>query len=134
MKKLIVILPLALVLLTLTLGIAGASYGYADPALCLNGKWLVVNAADASAVTVFVPEDSQYGDQAAGGCKTPGPNVPIIQTVKEKGEHHLVLVQIDGKHASTPSVSVSYGDRKEVQPNNGKGKLNFLFMILGKGN
>jgi hypothetical protein len=134
MKKLIVILPLALVLLSLTIGIAGAGYGYADPALCVAGKWLVVNAAKDSAVTVFVPEDSKYGNQIQGGCTTPGPNVPIIQTVKEKGEHRLMVVQIDGKNASTPSVSVTYGNRPKVQNNNGRGKLNFLFMIFGPDN
>jgi hypothetical protein len=129
MKKMFIILPLAVLLLTLTVGIAGAAYGYEDPALCVAGKWLVVDAASPSAVTVFVPEDTRYGDQKAGGCKIEGPtNVPLIQVVvKVRGDGHTMRVQIDGKNASTPQVHVTYGDEALTKANKGKGTLDFRF-------
>jgi hypothetical protein len=129
MKKMFVVLPLAVLLLTLTIGIAGARYGYEDPALCVAGKWLVVDAAHPAAVTVSVPEDTPYGDQKAGGCKTPLPSVPLISAVKERGEGHTMHVKVEGKGASTPTVSVSYGDTHFTKANNGKGVLNFDFRV-----
>lgn len=129
MKKMLVILPLAMLLLTLTIGIAGAGYSYADPALCVAGKWLVVNAASPAAVMVSVPEDTPYGNQKAGGCKTPLPNVPLINIVRERGEGHNMHVMVDGKGASTPTVNVSYGDTLFTKANNGKGMLNFDFKV-----
>lgn len=127
MKKMFVILPLAALLLTLTIGIAGAAYGYEDPALCVAGKWLVVDAASPSAVTVFVPEDTRYGDQKAGGCKVAGPAAPLVQIVKERGGGHSMRIQIDGKNASTPHVHVTYGDEALTKANKGKGALDFRF-------
>jgi hypothetical protein len=127
MKKMFIILPLAVLLLTLTVGIAGAAYGYEDPVLCVAGKWLVVDAASPSAVTVFVPEDTRYGDQKAGGCKVAAPAVPLVQIVKERGDGHSMRVQIDGKNASTPQVHVAYGDEALTKVNKGKGTLDFRF-------
>ena len=133
MKKLLFGLPFAVLLLTLTIGVASARYGYEDPALCVAGKWLIVDAAKQSAVTVFVPEDTPYGDQKAGGCKTPGPNVPLLQVVKERGESHSMRLLVDGKLASTPSVKVTYGDAVQVKGNNGKDRLNFRFALPAGG-
>lgn len=129
MKKMLVVLPLAVLLLTLTIGIAGAAYGYEDPALCVAGKWLMVDAASPSAVTVFVPEDTRYGDQKAGGCKVARSSVPLIQIVKERGEGQNMRVQIDGKNASTPQVHVTYGDEVLTKSNKGKGTLDFKFEL-----
>ncbi len=133
MKKTFLVLPLAVLLLTLTIGVASARYQYEDPALCVAGKWLIVDAANPSAVKVFVPEDVPYGDQQAGGCTTPGPNVALLQIVKEKGDHATLQVQIDGKNATTPSVTVSYGDVVTVKANKGKGTLNFRFAVPHSG-
>lgn len=127
MKKMFVVLPLAVLLLSLTMGVAAARYQYEDPVLCVSGQWLVVNAASPSAVTVFVPEDTAYGNQKAGGCKDAMPNVPLVQTVKERGEGHSMLVQVDGKNATTPKVQVSYGDQVFTKDNKGKDTLDFRF-------
>jgi hypothetical protein len=129
MKKMFIVLPLAALLLTLTIGIAGARYSYEDPALCVAGKWLTVDAAHPAAVMVSVPEDTPYGDQKAGGCKTPLPNVPLINVVRERGEGHIMHVRVDGKGASTPTVSVSYGGTSFTKANDGKGMLNFDFRV-----
>ncbi len=133
MKKTLFVLPLAVLLLTLTIGVAAASYQYEDPALCVAGKWLIVDAANPAAVRVFVPEDVPYGDQQAGGCATPGPKVALLQIVKERGKHATMHVQIDGKGAATPSVTVSYGDVVTVKANKGKGVLNFWFAVPPSG-
>ena len=129
MKKLTVVLPLALLLVALTVGIAAAGFGYEDPALCVAGHWLVVDAAQVSAVHVFLPEDTPYGDQAAGGCTTPGPNVPILQIVREKGRHGQMLIMVDGKFASTPTVTASYNGATKVDRNRGRGVLVFNFAV-----
>lgn len=133
MKKMLVVLPLAVFLLMLTIGITGAAYDYEDPALCVAGKWLLVNAAHPAAVAVFVPEDTPYGDQQAGGCKTPGPNFPQPKVVKERGEGNVMHVVVDGKDASTPTVQVLYGDKTVTKANNGKGTLNFQFAVPHHG-
>jgi hypothetical protein len=106
-----------------------AGMGAEDPKLCVEGKWLLVDAAPPSAVKVIVPEDTRYGNQRQGGCRTPGPNVPMITVVVERGEHHVMRVQVDGKFASKPTVRVTYGDAVRVQRNDGKGNLNFLFVV-----
>ena len=69
MKKMLLVLPLAVLLLTLSIGVAVARYDYEDPALCVAGKWLLVDAASPAGVTVFVPEDTAYGNQKAGGLQ-----------------------------------------------------------------
>jgi hypothetical protein len=127
MKKLLFVLPLAVLLLTLTIGNAAARYDYEDPSLCVAGKWLLVDAASRAGVTVFVPEDTPYGDQKAGGCKTAGPDVPLVRTVKERGGGHTMRVQVDGKLASTPQVIVSYGDKTFTKENKGRGTFEFKF-------
>jgi hypothetical protein len=128
MKKMFLVLPLAVMLLTLTIGVAAARYDYEDPTLCVAGKWLLVDAAAQPAgITVFVPEDTPYGDQKAGGCQTAGPNVPLVQVVKERGGGHTLRVQVDGKLASTPEIVVSYGDKSITKNNKGRGTFEFKF-------
>ncbi|MCL4395862.1 MAG: hypothetical protein M1482_13845 [Chloroflexi bacterium] len=132
MKRIGVVLSLTLLLLTATIGIAAARYGYEDPALCVAGQWLVVDAAQNSAVQVFLPEDTAYGDQAAGGCATPGPNVPILQTVREKGRHGAMRVLVNGKFATTPTLTVSYNGVTKVVQNRGRGMLVFNFALTDR--
>lgn len=129
MKKMLVVLPLAVLLLTLTIGITGAAYDYEDPALCVAGKWLLVNAAHPAAITVFVPDGTPYGDWKAGGCEKRGKGLPQPQVVKEHGEGNIMHVAVDGKNASTPEVKVSYGDTVQTQTNKGTGMLNFQFNL-----
>lgn len=129
MKKLLVVLPLAVLLVALTLSWAGAGMDYEDPKLCVDGKWLLVNAAHPSGVTVFLPEGVRYGNQQQGGCATPGPDVPLLTAVVQRGEHHWMRVQVDGAQASRPIVRATYGPVTEARFNNGHGKLNFLFFV-----
>ena len=129
MKKLLVVLPLVLALVVLALPIVNAAMDDEDPKLCVEGKWLLVIAAKPSAIQVTVPEDVRFGDQQAGGCATPGPDVPLITAVRERGEHHWIRVKVDGKHASQPTVTASYGNRVQTRRNNGHGNLNFLFFV-----
>ncbi len=129
MKKMLVVLPVALLLLTLTIGVVSAGYAYEDPALCVAGQWLVIDAANSSAVSVAVPEDTPYGNQQAGGCQTAGPDVPLLNVVRERGEGHRMSVKVDGREATTPTVTVSYGDESVTKKNNGRGSLNFKFTV-----
>jgi len=129
MKKLLVVLPLVLALVVLTLPIVGAGMDDDDPMLCVDGKWLLVVAANPAAVQVTVPEDAQFGNQQQGGCTTPGPNAPLITAVRERGEHHWMRVTVDGKHASQPTVTVTYGAASRVKANDGRGALNFVFFV-----
>jgi len=129
MKKLPYVIPLAALLVALTIAFAGAGMEYEDPALCVEGKWLLVNAAHPSAIRVTVPEDARYGDQQAGGCQTSMPGIPLIQVVKERGEHHIMRVWVDGSQATTPTVTATYGDAVRVKHNSGRGNLNFLFVV-----
>ena len=127
MKKLMIVLPLAVLMISLSFAIASAGVDWEDPALCVEGQWLLVDAAHPAAVTVSLPEGTRYGDQAAGGCTTPGPAVPIIQVVKERGGHEM-KVQVDGKNA-TPTVKASFGNVSQTKSNNGKQTLNFKFAL-----
>ena len=127
MKKMLFVLPLALLLVTLTMGVAAARYDYEDPALCVAGQWLLVDAATPAGVTVFVPDGTAYGDQTAGGCKTAGPDVPLVQVVKERGGGHTMRIQVDGKQASTPVITVLYGKESQTQNNKGRGTSEFKF-------
>jgi hypothetical protein len=129
MKQTVFMLLTVVALLAWTLPVALAGQAADDPKLCVEGKWLVVVAAPPSAVKVFVPEDTHYGNQQQGGCRTPGPNVPPITAVVERGEHHVMSVQVDGKFASRPTVKATYGDAVRVQPNDGRGNVNFLFFV-----
>ena len=133
MKKGFLVLPLAVLLLTLTIGVAAARYDYEDPVLCVAGQWLMVDAAAQPAgVTVYVPDGTAYGNQAAGGCTTAGPNSPLVQVVNDRGNNHTLRVQVDGKLASTPQVVVSYGSQTSTKGNDGKGTLNFRFDLPAK--
>jgi len=127
MKKLMLVLPLTVLMLSFSLTIASAGVDWEDPALCVAGQWLLIDAAQPSAVTVIVPENTRYGDQKAGGCKTPGPSVPLIQNVKVRDDGDTMRVQVDGKNASTPNVKASFGNRTQTKSNNGKQTLNFRF-------
>ncbi len=129
MKKLIFALTLTVMLLSMTFAAVGAGVEWDDPKLCVNGEWLLVIAAKPSAIKVYVPEDARYGDQRQGGCKTPGPNVPVITNVVKRGERDAMLVLVDGKFATTPTVEASYKGVKQVRPNNGKQTLVYLFRL-----
>jgi hypothetical protein len=129
MKKTVFMLLMVVALLAWTLPVALAGSNAEDPKLCVEGKWLVVVAAPTTAVKVMVPEDTHYGNQQQGGCRTPGPNVPQITAVVERGEHHLMHVQVDGQFASKPTVKATYGDAVRVERNDGRGNVNFLFFV-----
>lgn len=126
MKKLLFVLPLAVLMIALTLTVASAGVDWEDPALCVNGQWLLIDAATPEAVTVSLPEGTQYGDQIAGGCATAGPAVPLVQVINERGGHAM-KVQVDGKNATTPNVTASFGASTQTKSNNGKQMLNFKF-------
>ena len=105
---------------------AFAQLEWEDPALCVNGKWLLIDSATMRAIEVVVPKGAAYGDQAAGGCATHAPAslLPLSQ-VKERGHDDGVRVWIDGREAS-PKVTVSYGDQSRTERNHG-GVLYFRF-------
>jgi hypothetical protein len=130
MKKLLVVLPLVLALVVLTLPIVGAGMDDDDPVLCVDGNWLQVVAANPAAVQVTVPEDVPFGNQHEGGCMTPAPpKARLITAVREGSEHHWMLVWINGKHASQPTVTVTYGAASRVKANDGRNALNFVFFV-----
>jgi hypothetical protein len=107
---------------------AFADLEWADPALCVNGKWLMVDAANNSAIEVQLPRDAAYGDQAAGHCATPAPAplLPMSQ-VKVRGNDHAMLVVVDGAQAS-PRLTVSYGRQSETRRNRGN-DMHFEFQL-----
>ena len=129
MKKLLVVLPLAVLLVALALTVVGAAMDEDDPKLCVEGKWLLVNAAHVSGVRVTVPEDARFGNQKQGGCTTPGPNVALITAVRERGEGRWMRVWIDGDQASKPTVTVTYGAASQTRRNSGHDNLNFVFLV-----
>jgi len=129
MKKLLVVLPLAVLLVALALTIVGAAMDDEDPKLCVDGRWLLVNAAHVSGMRVTVPEDARFGNQQQGGCTTPGSNVPLITAIRERGECHWMRVWVDGDQATRPTVTVSYGAASQTKRNNGHGNLNFVFLV-----
>ncbi len=115
MKKLIVLFTLALLLTTF--GSALAYIEFDDPALCVDGQWLLVNAADQSAVHVFLPQGTPYGDE--GGCTTEPPAPVFIKdVVVETGRLHTMFVTVDGKKASE-TVTVSYEGKSRTLKNHG---------------
>ena len=63
MKKLSLLF--AVFLVVASFGMAHAELEWEDPALCVAGKWLRVDAAPPSAIWVIVPEGTAYG--VAGG-------------------------------------------------------------------
>jgi hypothetical protein len=129
MKRWLFVIPLAVMLLALAVPLVGASMDDDDPKLCVEGQWLLVDAGAVSAIKVTVPEDARYGNQQEGGCKTAGPNVPLITAVKERGEHHVMRVTVDGKHATKPTVTFSYNNVVQVKPNRGNGILQVTFNV-----
>lgn len=128
MKKLLFTFALIAVLMSLSLPFASAAMDFEDPALCVNGKWLLVDAALPSAIKVVVPDDARYGDQKAGGCKTPAPVAHAITVVKEGNAQHMMQVWVDGSQASVPTLTVSYGDEVKTKKNNGKPMV-FTFFV-----
>jgi hypothetical protein len=130
MKKLVLAFLLVVLLLSLTVSVVLAGDDMEDPALCVAGKWLLVDKAYPNAVQVVVPEDVPYGNQQQGGCATPGPtNVPIIKVVRERSRGNVMLVRVDGAGASTPKVTASYGSDIQTKKNNGHQVLNFVFRL-----
>ena len=120
MKKMLFVTALAVFLFTLAIPIVSAGMGYEDPTLCVNGKWLLVDAAVPSAIQVIVPDNAHYGNQKAGQCKTPPPVKQMITNVKEGNAEHLMLVAVDGAKASTPNITVTYGQDVQTKKNTGK--------------
>ncbi len=125
MRKLSILF--AVFLLVASFGMAHAELEWEDPVLCVAGQWLVVDAAHPQAVQVTVPQGTAYGDQAAGGCSTPAPLVPLLpnSAVTAKGGGSKMTVMVDGAEASSPVV-VSYGDVTQTHQNHG-GKMKFKF-------
>ena len=107
---------------------AFADLEWADPSLCVNGKWLMINAADNSAIQVQLPEGSVYGDQAEGNCATAA-TAPVMSAsqVMVGGHGHSMTVVIDGGSASQP-VTVSYGDKSQTRHNSGH-DMHFQFAL-----
>ena len=116
-------------LLMASVGMAQAALEWEDPAFCVAGQWLVVNAAHPSAVTIAVPEGTAYGDQMAGGCNTsaPVPAVFPLTVVTERGHSGKMTVFVDSAGASS-SLFVSYGG-KTVVDSKAHGVMMFKFEI-----
>jgi hypothetical protein len=127
MKKLTILL--IIVLMVISANTALASLDWMDPALCVAGQWLVVNAADESAVEIRLPEGTPFG--SAGNCTEPAPAPPFVtNVVTEKGGGNQVTVTItDPSQASTPSVTVTYGSATQTRDNSGKGQIKFKFSL-----
>jgi hypothetical protein len=127
MKKFVLAAMLFGLLLVLGLSIVSAGEDWSDPVLCVNGQWLVVNAAKEAGVKVGVPNGTVYGE--AGGCAdaAPGP-VFVSNVVRENGNDHNMHVWVNGKLGS-PQVIVSYGGRIEIKNNNGKQTLVWKFVL-----
>lgn len=128
MKKMLFVVVLVVSLLMVAIPIASAGMDFEDPALCVNGQWLLVDAALPAGIHVVVPEDAHYGNQAAGHCATPAPANPAITKVKEGELDHLMTVWVDGSQASTPTITVSYGNTVRTKPNTGRLML-FTFFV-----
>ncbi len=97
-----------------TFGTVSAGFGYEDPAICVEGQWLVIDAAAHQGVTIYVPEGTAYGDQEEGGCAT-DTTATVFKgmggIIKSRGTGSKMLVMIEGKFA-TPTVTVTYGDQE----------------------
>ncbi len=132
MKKMAFTSLLVVLLLSLTIGVVGAAMDMEDPALCVSGEWLLINAAQPSAVQVVLPEGTAYGPSA--GCKMPPPNSALVldsRVVLRLGHAEKMMVVVDGKQA-TPSVNVTYGAQSRTVKNNGKHPLVFVFDLAAK--
>lgn len=126
MKRLTGVFAIMLVLFAVVP--AFADLEWADPALCVNGQWLVVNAADNSSIQVQLPGSAAYGNQAAGQCATPAP-APILPAsqITVRGNGAVMMVVVDGANASQP-VTVSYGAQSNTRSNNGH-SMHFGFQL-----
>ncbi len=127
MKKIVFATLLVVMLLALTLSVTGAM-DMEDPALCVSGEWLLVDAASSSAVQVVLPQGTAYG--AGAGCALPPPNsVPVLSSnvVVERGSGHKIQVTVDGANASKPSITARYGAVSATKSNNGKQQVVFGF-------
>ena len=127
MKKFSILIALALMLISVS--VTFADLEFEDPALCVNGEWLVINAATSTAIKVTVPRGTHYGNQQEGRCKTPAP-APVLpkHAVTERGNGHTMFVEIDGRNASKPIVTVSYDDVTFTEQNRG-GMMKFKFEL-----
>lgn len=126
MKKFSIVF--AAILLVVSAGMAQAALEWEDPALCIEGQWLVIDAAHISAIKVVVPEGTHYGSQAAGGCTTPAP-APLLPLTVVNGRGHgdNLTVNIDGASAS-PVVKVRYGADQKSRVNHGE-EMKFKFRM-----
>jgi hypothetical protein len=126
MKKLILTTMLLGLVFALSLSVVSAGEDWSDPVLCVAGQWLVVDAAKDSAVHIVIPDNTPYGNE--GKCKTPAPGPLFVKdVVKEIGRGHTILVTVNGRQASTPTVTVSYGKVSTTKRNNGIAPLIYLF-------
>ncbi len=127
MKKGLFAISLVALLLSLTLGSAMAGFGMEDPALCVAGQWLIVNAANEGGVRISIPDGVPYGFSNDSGCGDlpDGLNAFTGDVLKTRSGGKIALVHISGKQASTPSVSVDYGNFHAEKSNNGKQNLIF---------
>lgn len=121
-------LLIAVFMLFASFGMAQAALEWEDPALCVDGHWLVIDAAHPMAVKIVVPQGTHFGDQAAGRCKTPAP-APLLpnSVVNVRGHNEMMTVTIDGDGASSP-VTVSYDGKTYVRTNHGE-TMNFKFEL-----
>jgi hypothetical protein len=128
MKKTLFVMVLVVALMTLVIPVVSASWDYDDPALCVNGQWLLVDAAAPSGIQVVVPDDAVYGNKEAGHCAQPAPVTGVITKVKEGDADHLMTVWVAGSVASKPTITVSYGNTVRTKPNTGR-LMMFLFYV-----
>ena len=131
MKQVVVSAALVAVLLSVTFTVTSAGLGMEDPALCVAGKWLVVNWARQSSIKVYVPKGTSYGNAANCGDFPSGVTGEYSgHVVKTKAAANQVVVEINGKHAPD-EVTVWYGDESNSQTlsNSGKGILVFTFIL-----
>ena len=128
MKKFALLFVVAL--MALANGHAFADVEWADPSLCVAGKWLVINAANNGGIRVTLPRGTAYGDQAAGRCMTPAPAPVLPSSSVTVGSDDGMRVMIDGQQAS-PVVVVAYGWRVQTRVNLG-GPMQFRFSVGGE--
>jgi hypothetical protein len=128
-KKLLFSSLLALLLVATSLSLAFAQEDMADPALCVAGQWLTVNAATEQAIVVAVPPGTAYGDK--GHCAPPAPAQTMISHVTVLPIGSNMVVTVAGKQASKPTVVASYNGKTFTEKNNG-GPIIFRFNLPKK--
>lgn len=127
MKKMLFVLPLAVLLFVTAFTLASAGADFEDPKLCVEGEWLLVDAAAPQSIAVVLPQNVHFGNQAEGGCKTPGPNVPLIKNVTTHGQRGQMLVKVEGALATNPIIA-SYDGKTQTKKNEGK-QVTFTFKL-----